>query len=167
MPKGKIKVSGYRRSAHKRSGYKRSDGTYISPTRVEAHHVDPYYREDVGAPGKTKEIRGGGETIPVKEGELSQHGYEMSDPPRKRRAALREAIDEDGATTVYRRLLALRNFREDTAEAYAKRNNCSIEEAREATKGAKPVPKSVNKKRYAEWQILNRDMKYIKDNYNV
>ncbi len=159
---GRIKVSGYRRKGYHRKAYTRSDGTrvsacYVPPTRVSSH-----YRKDVGAPGKGKK------KIPSPEkGELRKHGYDIHHSPRKRRKALDKAVREDGATTVYRRLLAQRNYREDTAEAYARRNNCSMAKAREATKGAKPVPESVDASRNAAWHIFNSDMQYIKKKYDV
>ena len=41
-------------------------------------------------------------------GELTKHGYSMSDPTEKRRLALRKSIKEDGARRVAKRLLLLR-----------------------------------------------------------
>jgi len=50
-----------------------------------------------------KKIRAG-----LQRGELTKHGYSMSDSQDSRRRALRKAVAEDGAATVYRRLLLLR-----------------------------------------------------------
>ena len=62
-----------------------------------------------------REIRG-----KIKRGELSKHGYAMHISASKRREALKKAVDEDGAPTVYRRLLLLRLWNREQNPKLAK-----------------------------------------------
>ncbi len=67
-----------------------------------------YERKDVGLPGRGKV------KIPVTKGTLRKHGYSTKLSTRKRREALKRAIEEYGALTVFRKLKAMVTMRKRT-----------------------------------------------------
>lgn len=107
-----------------------------------------FYIKDKGAPGR------GPVRIPIKTktqakkagrpgGYLTYHGYSISKPASARQKALDKAVNDYGATKVYRRLLALRQVRE-----------------KPGIPGPSPHPKSTKKGK--EWRNIDNDMIYVK-----
>lgn len=73
-----------------RSGYKTKKGTYVKPVCIE----------DRGKPGKGPKI-----LPPIKHpGSLKKFGYKLDKPAKEREAALRKAIDANGAVEIIRKL---------------------------------------------------------------
>ena len=97
MARGKITVH--------RKGYWRGLYTYRrggKTIHVKRHYVPPttFTVRDRGAKGK------GPKVILIKKGALTKHGYSTKKSARARHAALKKAIKEYGALSVYRKLMA-------------------------------------------------------------
>ena len=67
-----------------------------------------YLREDVGRPGK------GPKLIPIEKGKLSKFGYSIKKSARARHRALKKAVEEYGALSVFRKLNAMVILRKRT-----------------------------------------------------
>jgi len=85
-----------------------------------------YKRKDIGKPGK------GPKLIKIKErGALTKYGYAIKKSPQARRRALRKAIKEYGALSVYRKLMAQYVFRKNYAPDQAARFRSDAEWVRD------------------------------------
>ena len=74
--------------------------TYRRNGKIIHRRAYSYERKDVGRPGKGPKI------IPIKKGKLSKFGYSTKKSERARHRALKKAIEEYGALSVYRMLNA-------------------------------------------------------------
>ena len=103
----KIIRKGYRRKA-----YVRADGT-----RVRAVYVKPRLIKDVGLPGHGKKL------FTLKKGLLTKHGYVGVEKLNQiqRRAALRRALREMKALSLFRRLNALYVLNKNKKPALARK----------------------------------------------
>jgi len=72
------------------------------PRKQSLTYVGSKCIKNTGLPGKGKQSIG-----PLRKGELSKHGYSMSESEEKRHKALRKAIQEYGPLGVYRKLDAV------------------------------------------------------------
>jgi hypothetical protein len=81
---------------------------YMRKGRTIERRGYTYLRGDFGLPGRGPTI------IPVERGRLSRFGYSTGKSDQARRAALKEAIDEYGALSVFRKLNAMVIMRKRT-----------------------------------------------------
>jgi len=97
MARGKITV---RRKGFWRGPYSYRRGGKV--IHVKRHFVPPttFTIRDRGKKGK------GPKVIPIKRGALTKHGYSTKKSAKARHAALKKAIKEYGALSVYRKLMA-------------------------------------------------------------
>ena len=109
-PSGMIERRGYVRKFDTsviKKGYtvRRKNGREyrIFPEKSSVY-VKPICVKDRGLPGKLGPGEGFG---PLKKGELKKHGYAYIEPTEIRRAALKKAIEEFGAISVYHKLDAV------------------------------------------------------------
>lgn len=107
----------------RQSSYDRTILVHVKPTvyrrggKVIRRKGYTYRRKDVGKPGK------GPKLIVIKEkGALRKHGYSVKKSEMARRRALASAVDEYGALSVFRKLMAQYVFRKrydpKTAEVF-------------------------------------------------
>ena len=95
---------------------------------------------------------------------LLQNGYELDDPPEERREAIQRAMGAPPTAShrvpdwrkreVYRELLELRKYREDTEEA-------------KEFHGAEEQSDAAEIRRVDEWKRVQDDQKYILDEYGA
>ncbi len=117
-PPGQISRKGYVRrftSGVKASGYtvKRKDGTtYTVYPKKAKTYVKSACVKDLGLKGKAAP---GQQIGPLRKGELKKHGYVYRLPSEKRHNALRKAVTEYGALSVYRKLNAVAKLAQRTA----------------------------------------------------
>jgi hypothetical protein len=84
--------------------------TYTRQGKVIRRKGYTYERKDVGRPGK------GPELIPIRKGRLSKFGYSTKKSDVARHRALKKAVEEYGALSVYRMLQAQIILRKQTQE---------------------------------------------------
>ncbi len=114
-PKGQIRRKGYTRKYRStiiREGYKvhRAGRTIrIRPSSSKVY-VHSQCIKDRGLPGKGPKLIGD-----LKEGELLKHGYAYRLPKEYRRVALKRAIKDYGALSVYHKLNAVAKLSKRTA----------------------------------------------------
>lgn len=108
-PRGYIARSPYMRrysTSVRQKGYtvKRASGTVykVYPKNTDLY-VPPTCVKDKGLPGK-KQGKGIG---PLRKGEMTRFGYSSKDSVEKRRLALKKAVTELGALSVFRKLDAV------------------------------------------------------------
>ena len=101
------------RDGYTRKGFTRKTGTRVATIRVPSSCI-----KSRGLPGKTKDLYKDGKGIgPLKKGELGEHGYHNVKElgVRKRRLALRPAIAEFTALSIFRKLGAIRTYLKRTS----------------------------------------------------
>ena len=106
-PSGMIVRDGYTRK-----GFTKKNGTRISTIKVPSTCI-----KSRGLPGKTRDRFKDGKGIgPLKKGELGKHGYHKVKELgiRKRRKALRGAVEEFTALTIFKKLGAIRTYSKNT-----------------------------------------------------
>ena len=107
-PPGMIRRKQYTRrysTAVRNKGFtvKRSNGkTYHVRPKASNMLVESSCIKNVGAPGKGPKLFG-----PLRKGELAKHGYSFRRSEAERHAALKKAVNDYGATGVFRKLNAV------------------------------------------------------------
>ena len=106
-PSGMIVRNGYTRK-----GFVKKNGSRVNTIKVPSSCI-----KSRGLPGKTSDRYKDGKGIgPLKKGELGKHGYHKVKELgiRKRRKALRGAVEEFTALTIFKKLGAIRTYSKNT-----------------------------------------------------
>ena len=121
-PAGMIRKKAYVRkysSAVKKYGYtvkKKNGKEYRIKPKASEMYVESKCVKNTGLPNKGPAVFG-----PLRQGELSKHGYSFRKSDAERHAALLKAIDEYGVTSVYRKLNAVTKLFKRTHPSYSSR----------------------------------------------
>ena len=119
-PAGMIRKKAYVRkysTAVKRRGYtvkKKNGKEYRIRPKASEMYVESKCIKDEGGPKKGPGLFG-----PLRKGDLAKHGYSFRRSNAERHAALRKAIEEYGATGVYRKLNAVTKLFARTHPTYS------------------------------------------------
>jgi len=119
-PAGMIRKKAYVRkysTAVKQRGYtvKKKDGKeYRIRPKASEMYVESKCIKNTGLPGKGPALFG-----PLRKGDLAKYGYSFRRSDAERHAALRKAIEEYGATGVYRKLNAVTKLLSRTHPTYS------------------------------------------------
>jgi hypothetical protein len=120
-PAGMIRKKAYVRSystAVRRRGYtvrKANGKSYRVFPKASNMHIESKCVRDTGNPGKGPAIFG-----PLREGDLAKYGYSFRRPESVRHGALRKAVGEYGASSVYHKLDAVTKlFKHTKPKIYA------------------------------------------------
>ena len=120
-PAGQVKKRAYVRkysNAVIKHGYtvrKKNGKAYRIFPKASEMRVDSKCVKNTGSPGKGPALFG-----PLREGDLSKHGYSFRRTESERHAALKKAIDEYGTTDVYRKLDVIVKLFKRTKPTYSK-----------------------------------------------
>lgn len=121
-PAGMIRKKAYVRkysTAVKERGYtvkKKNGKEYRIRPKASEMYVESKCVKNMGLPGKGPALFG-----PLRKGELAKHGYSFRKSDAERHAALIKAIEEYGATSVYRKLDAVTKLFKHTHPSYSAR----------------------------------------------
>jgi hypothetical protein len=144
-PPGQIERKGYVRqfsSNIQRKGYtvqKKSGISYTVHPKKRSAFVKPRCVKDTGRPGKgTRSRKGIGH---LRKGELKKYGYSSTQNQADRHKALGKAMKEFGPLGVFRKLVAVANYTENTLPAKSRIYRADADWIRDKHGGKLSAPK--------------------------